>query len=220
MDESRLKKSSLHILSILICIIIPSSLLYTNFFLIPGNFLISLSYIYSPLIVMLILYIFGHKYLTSIEVELYGGLSSRFLLLTDLLVIKNISIEIFGIPYYGFITPIEWTIIFMLAPVTESIYRLSSFILNTIVILSSLFIIILYLYLIFIGRKFQEEAMKIYYLIAIIIGFIFSIGALTSRFLAYIGGLQLLFVAFTAYRWINKFTKYTTVKDKVSNQKA
>jgi hypothetical protein len=163
---------------------------------------------------MLALFIFGHRYLTGIDIELYGGLSGRFLLLADVFIIKHISIEIFGIPYYGFIAPIEWTIISMLAPLMESIYRLFIFILNTVVVLSSLFIIILYLYLLFFGRRFQEKTMKIYYLIAIIIGSIFSIGALTSRFLAYWGGHTTPIRSLHSTQMDKQIHEITTIKDK------
>ena len=213
MGEGRLKKMSPHIFSILFCVFLSifSFYLYDSY-VINSPFIVQIlifSILFStPLFVMILLFIFGSKYLSSIDIELYGGLSGRIILLASLIVGNDYLLIFSATPFYGFITPLE---LYAFSSIANSVlyeYMRTSIgltIYNTLLILTILSIVTFYLYLIFFGRGFQEKVMKIYYIIAIIFGFIFSIGAFKSRFLAYLGGLQLLFVFATMVRLFSQF---------------
>jgi len=164
----------------------------------------------TPLLVMLILYLFGRRYLTDIDIELYSGLSGRIILLASLITGGGPFLILSTIPFYGFIAPIEFyvflTVDFILYDYMGINIGLTIY--NILLLLTILSIVTLYVYLIFFGRRFQEKTMKIYYLIVIIIGFIFVIGGLGSRFFAYLGLLQFIFVAATVARWLSRFKRH------------
>lgn len=161
------------------------------------------------LLVMLILFICGRRYLSSIDIELYGGLSSRFLILVGMFVIGTNTYKIlYEIPFYGFIAPIESYIILDIGILLSNYIGFTSlYIYDIIIILSSLSMAMLYLYLIFVGKKYQEKAVKVYYLIVVILGSITLVGGLGSRFQAYVGVIQIPFVLATLVRWLSNLIK-------------
>jgi len=123
-------------------------------------------------------------------------LSSFFL--RGLLSYNLFGFLIFELPLYGFIAPIED---YILLSSYGLLYRYGE-IFNIMSIVFTLFIIALCLYLIFWGRRYQVKALKIYYLIVIILGFIVVFGGMRSRF-GYIMALQAPFLMATVARLVN-----------------
>jgi len=154
---------------------------------------------------MFILLVFGRRYLTSIEVELYGGLSSRIVILYLLLlsrVIRGASILDYlnYIPIYGYITPFErliTTIPYESLPVNIDFY--------TIFISTWLILTIFILYLLYLGARYQVKALKICYSTAIILNAftILPITIFMPGYMSILGMIQVIFWIFTLQRLID-----------------
>ncbi len=115
---------------------------------------------------------------------------------------------LYVIPFYGFIAPIESYIMLHIGILVSNYIGFTSlYVYDIIIVLGSLSIAMLYLYLIFVGKKYQEKAMKVYYLIVIILGSITLVGWLGSRFLSYVGVIQIPFVFATFVRWLSNLMK-------------
>ncbi len=164
---------------------------------------IGLLYIYSPIILMLILLPFKNKYVPFTDIELYGGISSRFMLLMIFIMsyrydASPLTISLVPAPSYGYTAPIEYYIPILLCGFLNCFRSRTIFSVTFCIIWSVLMTTCLYL--LFWGRKYKYKAIKIFYPVVIALNIILIILFSRAPYYVVLAPIQSIYLIANSYR--------------------
>jgi len=169
---------------------------------------------------MLLLLPFKNKYVPFTDIELYGGISSRFMLLIIFLMsyrhgASPLPISLVPAPSYGYTAPMEYYIPIILCRFlncsrSRIIFSGTFYIIWSVLMTTCL-------YLLFWGRKYQYKAIKIFYPIVIAINLILIIFFSPAPYYVVLAPLQFTYLIANSYR-LKKIYKWANHGETIRNR--
>jgi len=185
--------------------------------IIPLSFLISLLFLFSPLIFLLLMLPFRNRFIDLEEIDLYAGLSSKMLFIVPILTSQAqhfywryyfMGYIFYLAPVYGFITPFELIPPILLTMVTGDLSFLGN---DPLIIFFSIIFLTIYIYtLYFAQRNYRKLIFKFVYVASMTINIFFLIITLTAPFSGLVIVIQLPLLIADIYRYIKLNTHETT----------